>query len=1053
MATETLHKFVCWEPNRVAAVINKEAVSVDASVFMATHAPFSRIRYLKMPTKLATTSEDDLLQELHGRTTANQHVFAVIQGIPGSGKSHLIRWLKERYAAANRGQGNNGDVVLLIERANNTLRQTLQQILDSGAFDASAFDRQREQLARSASQLTTQGLEATLINNLQVAYVEDKAKGEPSLRANLERDLNDFLLDSTVREELGKPGGPVKRILRFLSAENSRDTGDQLPVFQAQDFAFEPRFLQRLNQAVVRPGVKALVNKMSSEAMRVELVAYLNNLLEFAIGRTTALSSDDLKQMFYDLRRELKAQGRGLALFIEDITAFTGLDTGLIDILITQHTGEGNKEFCRVLSVVGVTDEYYNARFPDNVRDRISHHLSLNEAQSTTTTDLLTGEAPVADLAARYLNAIRLAPDDLQTWYEEGAEIKLLPNKCDGCRVRATCHAAFGAVEVGRHNGEPTRLGLYPFNQTALWRMYQHVDTSTALRTPRTLLNSIVAYVLTSHTQLVREGRFPPRRDQVGSEFGAPTLLNPQQRNLLRAHHLSAAESDRMESMVVFWGDRTLNATEPNGEKLLGGLPQTAYAAFGLPFITGAVSAIEPPPPIIDPSPTTPPIIDPPPPPPQPDDPIITDIENWRTGKKLINYSTLGQALARFVRDALEWDAYDIPRPLVTDRIRQVRFLIEGQDGRSSSRYTLHLGKTDRLINAFYAVHALEGSVDRLSVDRLTSHLTALTVWLAEMEDEIVAFVRAPEKDAQAAPDILDVQLETVTALAVLGGELNVTNTETTEAFANALIKACAAPANWNSATDTAHAKRSSEWARLMRNRQIADQVSSIKSGLLETLNCPQGTSKSVIFINAPTLLDQVQRLKRVDWMLPAYTFEGEGEFWEKTMKARTALAKNYPAVLDAERFRLADFLSQLEELTGGVSGRELDAGIKQFLAALAMDGTHPPAGINSEAKPAFSSMEQTLAYVRTMVDETELLRFAQRVSGGLAFHDRLTVYLTYLQGLLAFAERQRTKWQQALVDAGDTRTKLVQTRTQIDTLYASTADNLRRLTSAGEAS
>src|SRR5690606_34959143 len=112
--------------------------------------------------------------------------------------------------------------------------------------------------------------------------------------------------------------------------------------------------------------------------LRQQLATYLNQLLEFAISQTTALTGDDLKNMFHDLRRELRKQGRALVLFIEDITAFTGLDAGLIDVLVTQHTGETNSHFCRLISVIGITDDFYATRFPDNLRERITHHLTLN---------------------------------------------------------------------------------------------------------------------------------------------------------------------------------------------------------------------------------------------------------------------------------------------------------------------------------------------------------------------------------------------------------------------------------------------------------------------------------------------------------------------------------------------------------------------------------------------------------------------------------------------------------------------------------------------------
>jgi hypothetical protein len=1045
MIPTTLYKYHCWDTARVPEVINKEAVSVDIPTFLATHTPFQKITYLKTPSQLDSTSEDDLLTELQRRGQSNQHTFAVIQGIPGSGKSHLIRWLKERYAA-NNAQSGEKDVVLLIEKANNTLRQTLQQILDSEAFDVQAFSAHRDKLQRSTSQLSEHGLEETLINNLQVAYQEDKRKGQPALKPNLERHLNDFLLDSTVRSELRQANGPIKRIARFLAASNIRDTGDTLPEFLPSDFEYKAQFLQALRQQGARPDTTDLVSKLSKDQSRTELAQYLNSLLEFAIGRTTALSSEDLKQMFNALRRELRRQNRSLALFIEDITAFTGLDTGLIDILITQHTGEGNRSFCRILSVIGVTDYYYRERFPENVRDRISHHLTLNQTrhdiQSSTAAELLSSREVAADIAGRYLNAIRMSGDRLERWYVDGADPADLPNACQECPLRVSCHAAFGSISLTHASDKTSEIGLYPFNATALWAMYEHINTNVASRTPRTLLNAIVSYVLLSHTNLIDQGRFPPPRLQVGSEFSAPSLRKPQQRNLFSAYGLSADVSDRMESLIVFWGDRTLDATEVDGKLLLGTIPQELFDAFGLPFIAGQPVV----PPIVEPAlpqpkPPVPPTVVPPTRTESPqEDPIIRDIEDWRAGKPLQNYNVLGQALARFIRDAIDWDAYDVSGSLIEERIRQTRFTIQGQAGRSNPRYTLPLARTDSLINAFYAVHALIGDTSKLTDEQLTIHLTALSVWLAEHESEIIAFVQAAQHEANDVPSLLTVQTQATVALAVLAGELNSESVQSAEQLARRLIRFCAAFDKWEGAVSKVRSERTDGWERLMRNSQIAGNVSKLQSELLDTLNCPQGRSKNVIFVDMASLLDVLQQFRKSGWFFPPINVAGEGEVWQKPIIVHTVLSANFANVLEEERNQLISFLSRLDKMTTGVTGRELDTHIKRFLTSLADANQQAPRGITEESKPAFSTMEQTVTVIRNLIAEQNLANFAPAVSGAVAYVERTRGYVDYLEALHKYAQERLIDWEQRLADFGELRTQVEQIRTTIENLYTASA-------------
>jgi len=89
------------------------------------------------------------------------------------------------------------------------------------------------------------------------------------------------------------------------------------------------------------------------------------------------------------LRRQLRIEGRELALFIEDITALTGIDEGLIEALINDHRGEGGGGLCRLTSITGVTDTFYSDRLPDNIKQRVTHRLTLNAGQGRQESDLL----------------------------------------------------------------------------------------------------------------------------------------------------------------------------------------------------------------------------------------------------------------------------------------------------------------------------------------------------------------------------------------------------------------------------------------------------------------------------------------------------------------------------------------------------------------------------------------------------------------------------------------------------------------------------------------
>ena len=352
--------------------------------------------------------------------------------------------------ADRENQGN--DVILLIERAQCNLRGTLLQIIESDAFKDSAMHNQLEKLKGATTELSKNALANNILNQLRVATSEVVLPEEHLPRSYIRKRIEKFLLDFSVREALKKSGGPIDRITRYLSVDNTSGIDDyEIPGFVANDFKFSIGVLDAIKSEGYKEA-RDLADKLydpDESDLRDELAQYLNLLLNYAIGRTTALSADDLKQMFNELRRHLRKQNRQLALFIEDITAFTGIDVGLIDVLATQHTGESNREFCRLLSIIGITDNYFNDHFPDNMKERVTHRLTLNATQQgLLESDLLRTSHSTADMAARYLNAMRVEQTALVSWSAHGARPEQLPNACDACQFKTTCHQAFGSVRA-----------------------------------------------------------------------------------------------------------------------------------------------------------------------------------------------------------------------------------------------------------------------------------------------------------------------------------------------------------------------------------------------------------------------------------------------------------------------------------------------------------------------------------------------------------------------------------------------------------------------------
>jgi hypothetical protein len=931
MNEEPFKGYQCWRTDRITKVINKEAVATDKATFLATHMPFKSISYERMPRQILSTNEEELLDELFKHAETDQHLFGVVQGIPGTGKSHLIRWLFEHYRNTSEAQGHR-DIVILIERANNTLRQTLLQILeaDVGLLQHHSFAAERERLTQATQHLSEQGLENALLSSFHVAHVELYAESTQALPRGLGERLGHFLLDPVVREYLRRDDGPIKRLVRRLSSDHNEPTIEDEAIFQESDFNFPYTVLRQLRAQGYKEAKDLVETLPSREDKRLALARYLNDLVGFAVSHTTSLSDKHLKEMFNKLRRELRNQDRNLALFVEDITAFTGLDSGLLDILATQHTGEGNRQFCRLLSVIGITDAYFRDRFPDNMRERITHHLTLNMNKSGhREAAILDSDSSVASLAARYLNAIRLSEEDLGAWLGGGARYEEIPNACVSCPHRPVCHTAFGYTSLDEQDGEDKRIGLYPFNHQALNTMYDQIDPHKVSRTPRTLLNSVLEYVLLSHGHLIPEGQFPPQRNLVGNDFDAPHLAKPLQYQLLERPNILSSARERTESFVVFWGDRTLDeGWSTNGQPTIGGLLPEAFAAFELPFIHGAPDQ---PPPVVEPPPQ---VVDPPEPAPKVEpeteegqspydeiDPFVDDIEKWRAGASLQRYDELAAHIAGFVQESIDWSALGVSISLVEERIRQAHLVIEEQAGRNPSYYH-ELTRSDLLADSLLALHDLNTKDKSLAPARYGAHLVSLSEWLEEYQGDFVSFVQGDQGKEGASPYLLDLLVENVFSLACLDECIDTTASDPI-ALSTSLLRSC----DGQSGQKTSRGSREgaiTEWDALRSRAEIEREAGFVRGELLQNINCRQGRSRDVRFIDGAKLLEAVDKLIGNDAQLSNHATRDPGRTWTAISRTNRTLSEHFHAVISLQQENMRTLVRRLEGMTGGNPGKQV---------------------------------------------------------------------------------------------------------------------------------
>jgi energy-coupling factor transporter ATP-binding protein EcfA2 len=615
----------CWDAAAISEVISNEALEDREGVFLATHTPIAGFTVSGSHAgEIEGHDEEAVLKALSA--PSRRHAFCVVQGEPGSGKSHLIRWL-----SVNWPRGT--DVKLLLQRADGSLEGALRQLrerLPSEFHDL--FDR----LGRR-HRAGEQGREKMLLSNL--ATMLDPGHFDPPLeddgwcRENLPGEL---VGHRDVKEEWKGPA----RILRLMQGSGSR--GDEARNSQSASFdLFDIEELagccRRIHGSGVRPATERLAHKLVNEAgsiaelrandwtaeeiereeadrlpFSMRLMQALNRRRNDAVQNLLGVSADGLKTLFREVREELGKRGARLVLLLEDITSWEGIDDSLIDALVTNadtRGADGDHDMCPLISVVGVTPAYYQ-KLHGNYRGRITHELSLGDASGEgELQDVVTLRHRDSRLSfvARYLAAVRVGSTALDRWRERRREEPGLapPNRCDQCGVRDGCHLTFGAMGG---------TGLFPFTAHALDRFFDALndrDGGMTWRTPRGVLQAILSPVL-GQAPALADGRFPTALLESRGLVAESRSLSPLLERSLDAAIEDDAERGRMRRVLAYWGDRErADTTElDNGGLAFAEVPEGIFSAFRLPWIGGKAaepSRPAPPRPPSEPAPAEPP--------------------------------------------------------------------------------------------------------------------------------------------------------------------------------------------------------------------------------------------------------------------------------------------------------------------------------------------------------------------------------------------------------------------------------------------------------------
>lgn len=517
------------------------------AVFDAVHqsVPLGRLDKTRRddPERVDQT---EVLRDLCQPIASNEPHLRFITGKAGSGKSHLVRWLRTHIP------DNPAWHVVYIEKRNTPLRRVIEQIL--AGIDTQAANELRHSLAQTASRLpTVREAMLALLNQLhQIIEYDETPVIDDLSGADLQfmrRQVARLIGELPFKQRLSIPGGPIERITKLAMSGIDPDfdiSEDDLQISASDlevglgSFEDSSKELQRL--------VLSLVSTLS---MRRATAAIINYHLTRAKAEIFTGRSADLLSVFEEVRRELALQGKELFLFIEDLVLLHGIDTQLAQAL----TLPTRADLCPIRAVIAVTSGH------------LERYTTFAERGVQYTMDVDRASLEIDDLRAfvgRYLNAGRVGRKDLAAAAKSGEPI---PNRCPKCVHVDRCHATFGVTSEGH--------GLFPFNAEAVDNLVELASPQGF--DPRNILRQVIRSPLeVAEDELQRRGAFPSAR--FAATLAPTRLVVPVElRNAIASRSASAEQEISLRAFYARTPPRLDDSLRAIAETL--GVPLTDLGA------------------------------------------------------------------------------------------------------------------------------------------------------------------------------------------------------------------------------------------------------------------------------------------------------------------------------------------------------------------------------------------------------------------------------------------------------------------------------------------
>lgn len=910
---------ICWRRDRISAVLSPEADYVDDAVFVAVHTDLP-VRLLEtapdsrpgVEVRTWTVPSGEFLSQF--LSPDRHHVQAVVLGDAGAGKSHFIHWL------ALSIPDRSDRYVLSIPRSGLSLRAVLERII--GVLPPDRRTQYQERLDRAGFHAVSRAAQrSALLSQIALSIEMDASPDEQE--AYLIGQLPHLFRDPNYATYLNTKGGVADELVSHIFEAPGYERRDQRRRFEASDLPLDAVDIGAL-AAVTRDFMRELRSNPDLVPVAIDVI---NANLDRAIGNALNFTGEQLIDLMQDLRRSLREQGKSLVLLIEDFARLQGVDYALLQALI--ESAAGDQSLCELRWAMAMTTGYYR-RTADTVRTRMDFVIDM---------DLPTGgrraafdDNRVVPFAAKYLNAVRADPADLESWHDNQLEEGLdssPPNACTLCQYRHPCHDAFG---------DQDGVGLYPFNRASLVTMTSRIDPRFGERfNPRLLIRGVLAEVLGNRLYEFDLGTFPSE-SFLQSMRGS--TLPPVERE--RLQQASLEDADRQAAVIELWGTPgrftvvnpgvysafelavpTLVDHRPAGSKLA--LPSEESAPSGHRDVIH--------------------------------DPVIEAIHVWSRGGQLPE--PIAQRLRDPIYNALvgfiDWDEAGIHQAPVTSRTGSTPFRSRNISFRNPATnpslglVNLRIPLTEDPAELREAAIAIEGLVEfrrtgSWSFADSDAAFVALHRSLSQWATHLLLLLR----QLQPGPADVDAAITLLAVGAAMSGQVE-------EPEAQPLNLEDALFAEWPSASVGVSPAWQRLYKRLLSQRQqLITLVRTWTSG---------GKGGSVgAYVDASRIWVVLKRV-RTDWSLPTLELGKQEPLGENAVRRlyREVEAES-PRALVEESSVAREWLRRSKSQAGdGPSGRQLQTSLKELQLAASNSGLRVPKSVQDDLAEALGAFQPIL--------------------------------------------------------------------------------------------